>query len=88
MFSHEPFDLAYLHPREPTAALQANGVQPQFGDIIVAFDMNVGRLVPITGVEEEPVWPLTQNCRHGGYAGSKSRLLNERHAKHRRTIYL
>jgi hypothetical protein len=64
VFAHEPLDSVDLDSRETAAALQSDRIEPEFGHIIVAFDMDVGRFVSIASVEEESVWANTQNGRH------------------------
>jgi len=53
----------------PNGTLLCNrtGSSQNLRDIIVAFDVNVGRLVTITRIEEEAVRPMSQNGRHRSY---------------------
>jgi hypothetical protein len=55
IFPAEPLDAADLLPTETTAPLKPHRIEPEFGCLIVAFDMDVGRLLAITRIEEETV---------------------------------
>jgi hypothetical protein len=46
---------AQLLPAKTTAPLQSNRYQPELRQTVVALDVNVRRLAPISGKEEEPV---------------------------------
>jgi len=39
------------------AVLQSNGVEPKLSFIGIPFNVDVWRLVTITGIKEKPVWP-------------------------------
>ena len=66
MLEHEGPNSADLGPTESAAILKANRVEPELGAVLVSFDMNVHRLVTISGVEEEAVRPTPKNRWHPG----------------------
>src|SRR5881296_2910970 len=51
--------------------MQSDGREPELGAPIASLDMHMHRLRPIARVEEEPVWPYSENRRH---RASSSRL--------------
>jgi hypothetical protein len=57
---------AELQPREAGAVLKANRAQPELRSHGISLDMHVRRLVPVPGVEEEPVRALPQDRWHLG----------------------
>src|SRR5689334_22212936 len=57
----EPIDLFSF---EPSAALQADRIEPEFSFAIVAFDVDMGRLVPIARVEEKAERSYSEYGRH------------------------
>ncbi len=57
VFHHEPVKLADLEAVESAAVLKPYGIKPEFGDFFVTFDMDMRRLIPVTSVKEEPIWP-------------------------------
>ncbi|MDR3567698.1 MAG: hypothetical protein P4L43_06685 [Syntrophobacteraceae bacterium] len=56
-FHHEPVKFADLRTAESAAVPQPYRIEPEFGHFFIPFDMNMRRFVPVTGIEEEPVWP-------------------------------
>jgi hypothetical protein len=64
MLLDQPLNPPNLRRLEATAALKANGAQPELRCIVVSFDVNVRRLVPITRVEKEAVGARPQHRRH------------------------
>jgi hypothetical protein len=59
-----PLNPPYLRGLEATAALKANGAQPELRGIVVSFNVDMRRLIPITRVEEEAVGARPQHRRH------------------------
>jgi len=55
---------ADFHSIEPVAFLQSDRAQPEFGNFLVAFDVNVGWFNTVARVEEEPVWGASEDGRH------------------------
>ncbi len=53
--------------RESAGIRDGRIVQPQLGDGVVAFDMDMGRLAGLMAVEEEPEGPFPVD---GGVTGS------------------
>lgn len=64
IFHDNLLNLANFRSRKSAATLQADGIQPELSDIIVAFNVNVGWFVPIACVEEEAVRAVAENGRH------------------------
>jgi hypothetical protein len=52
---YEPSHLINLIPAEPAAKLKSNGIDPTLGFAVFSLNVNMWRLVPVTGVKEEPV---------------------------------
>jgi hypothetical protein len=46
---------------ETATPLQAGWIKPELCRTVVSFDMYVRGLVSISGIEEETVWPETEN---------------------------
>ena len=57
-------DAVNLFPPKAAAALQPDGVEPELCFASVAFDMDVRRLTPVAGVEEEPKGAYAEHGRH------------------------
>ncbi len=49
---------------KPAACLQPNGGEPELRNIVISLHMHVTGFLPIAGIEEKPVRPLPQYCRH------------------------
>lgn len=64
MLSHEFMNATDFLTRNPTAFLQPDRIKPKLRHLVFTFDMNVGGLIPITRIEEEPIGTGPQNCRH------------------------
>src|SRR5262249_55601872 len=58
----DPID---LFTSETAAALEPDGVEPEFRFAVITFDVDVRRLAPIAGVEEEPKRTHSEYSRHG-----------------------
>ncbi len=59
---------SYLRPGEPAASLQPHGLKPELGDILVTLHVDVPRLIPVAGIEKQPVGTNPENRRHLPYA--------------------
>ena len=46
------------------ALFQPHRVEPEFGLMAFALDMNESRLIPISRVKEKSVWPNSKNGWH------------------------
>ena len=55
MALHQLLDLPNLRGPDAPAGLKANRVQPELRGPVISLDMNMRRLVPIAGVEEEAI---------------------------------
>jgi len=64
MALYQLLDLSNLGRPEAPTDLKTNRVQPELGRTVIPLDMNVGRLAPIAGIEEEAIGPCPQYCRH------------------------
>ena len=49
---------------KPAACLQPNGGEPELRNIVISHHMHMTGFLTIAGIEEEPVRPLPQYCRH------------------------
>lgn len=49
---------------EAAAILQSNRLQPKLGEVVIALDMHMRRLIAITRIKEKPVRANSQNGRH------------------------
>ena len=52
---HNPMKLTDLIPAEPSAVVQSDRVEPEFGHRILSLDMHVSRFIPVTSIEEKPL---------------------------------
>src|SRR5262249_38003925 len=57
-------DAVDFFPAEAATALEPDRVEPEFRLAVVSFDMDVRRLTPIAGIEEEPKWTHAEYGRH------------------------
>lgn len=64
MLLNKTIDSIQLVPTKSSAAFQAHGIEPEFGYIVVPFNVNMGRFVAFIGEKEEPVRANAQNSRH------------------------
>ena len=53
-----------LLPVEPAAAVHSNGIEPELRRVIVFFSMDMGRLSPVPGIEEETEAGRAEDGRH------------------------
>jgi hypothetical protein len=60
----QPMNSAQLDAAEPHTSLKSNRIEPVLGDIITPFDMNMRRLLAVSGVEEEPIRTDAEHRRH------------------------
>jgi hypothetical protein len=65
ILSHQPFQSANLVAAESPALLESDRIKPELGSSIITFNVNVRRLVALTGVKEKPVWSKSQYGRQG-----------------------
>ena len=61
---HELLNLLKFCRTKPAAARQPDRVEPELRSVRIPFHVDMGRLVPIRGIEEEPICTLTMNGRH------------------------
>jgi hypothetical protein len=57
-------DVAKLCPPKTAAAGQPYRIKPELGDARIPLDMNVRGLMTVARIEEEPIWPHSENGRH------------------------
>src|SRR5438034_6864010 len=62
---HQLLDLPNLRRPEASARLKTDRAQPELRRPVIALDMNVRRLAPVAGIEEEAIGSRPQDCRHG-----------------------
>ena len=60
-------DASNIGSTEPSACLQSHGFKPELRQVIVALNVNVLRLIPVTGVKEESLRSNPQYRRHRPY---------------------
>jgi len=54
-----------LVPAEAAALLKPNWGEPELGLVALTLYVDVRRLIAVVCIEEESVWPISQNGRHG-----------------------
>ena len=54
----QPLYIAQLRSRETAGAHQPDGIEPEFGDVIVTPDMYMGRLVGVSSVKKNRYEPI------------------------------
>lgn len=64
MLAHHQYDTSEFAAGKAAAVLEANRVQPHFGAIGIAFNVDVGRLVPIAREEKAAVRADTKDGGH------------------------
>ena len=64
MFADERGHPVELRASEAAALVAADGIKPELGEVLVALHVDVRRLGPVTGVEEEPVGASPEHGRH------------------------
>jgi hypothetical protein len=53
-----------LCPVKAAAALQSNGIKPEFRKAVSTLNMHMEWLIPITRIEKETIWPGSEYCWH------------------------
>jgi hypothetical protein len=64
MLGHEFMEATDFLTRKTAALLQPDRVKPKLRNLVLSFDVRMGRFLSIAGVKEEPVGTDPQNCRH------------------------
>ena len=64
MLAYDPRDPEDFRAPETAAALQPDRIEPELGDIIVAFYVDMRWLLPIARIEKEPVGAGAEDSRH------------------------
>ena len=64
MLAHHQNDTSQFAAWKAAAIVEPNRVQPQFGPVGVALDVNVRRLIPIASEEEAAIRADAQNSGH------------------------
>jgi hypothetical protein len=78
---NQPLNAAKLIRTEAMAPFKPNRIDPEFGLVIVAFDMNVGWFIAISRVEKEPV---RTTSKYGGHAVMVLRFQDHRNPQQSR----
>jgi hypothetical protein len=60
----ESLDAPNLCTRKSSVALQSDRVKPELRQLVIMLNMNMGRLITISCVKKEPVWPDSENGWH------------------------
>jgi len=55
----------------PAAALQSNGIKPEFCKAISTLNMNMEWLMPITRIEKETIWPGSEYSWHVSWLAAR-----------------
>src|SRR5574338_836377 len=64
MLADERGHAVELRTTEAAALMQADGIEPELGHVLVALHVEVRRLGPVAGVEEEPVGASPEHGLH------------------------
>jgi hypothetical protein len=64
VFLDEPLYAVDLISPEPAAILQSDGIEPEFGCVVLTLDMNMGWLLAITCINEESIGTDSQHSWH------------------------
>jgi hypothetical protein len=51
--------------RKSTTALQPDGFQPEFGNLVLSLNMHMRRFISITGIEKDAIWTRSKYSWHG-----------------------
>lgn len=65
MFLHQPLHTPDLIWSKSTAADEPDRIEPELGDVVIPFDVDVRRLLTITCIKETTVWACSQDGGHG-----------------------
>ena len=57
-------DVPKLGRSKATATRQAHGIEPKLRDMLIALDVDMGRLAAIARVEEEAISTNSEDSRH------------------------
>ena len=57
-------DPSQFYPGKTSSALQPYGIEPEFRHVAIPFYVDVRSLVPISGIDEDPIRTVTQDCGH------------------------
>jgi hypothetical protein len=58
VFLDQPLDMTNLAPTEAATTLQPNRTEPELGLHVRSFYVDMRWLTTVSGIKEEPVWPL------------------------------
>jgi hypothetical protein len=64
MFLYKLLYTVDLISPEPATTLQSDGIEPEFGYVLLTLNMNVGRLLAITGIKEKSIGTDSQYRRY------------------------
>jgi hypothetical protein len=56
VFLDQLLDTTDLFTTKPLIILEANWGEPEFGFILIAFNMYVGWFIAVSGIAEKPIW--------------------------------
>jgi len=64
MVIHKLVDSTNLRAGKSSTPLQSDRVKPELCQFVLTLYMDMRRFIPIPCIEEETVWPDSQNCWH------------------------
>ena len=67
MVGHDPLQFSQFPGRKTSRAGQRHGIEPVFRQRRVPLHVNVGRLVTLVAIKEEPVWADPRNSWHASF---------------------
>jgi len=64
MFTYKLVDSTNLPARKPSTPVQSDRVKPELCQLVLTLDMDMRGFIVISRIEEETIWPDSQNCWH------------------------
>lgn len=64
IFVHDSTQLGQLMRAKTGGTGQADGLEPELGQVLITFDVNVRWFVVLSAKEEETIWADDQDCGH------------------------
>jgi hypothetical protein len=64
VYFNQFLDAVNLGATEAPIALQADGLKPEFGGVIITLNVDMGWLVTIASIAEKPIGASSEQCWH------------------------
>ena len=64
MITEESLDASKLGARKSSVALQSDRIKPELRQLVIMLNMNMWRLITISCIKKETVWPDSENGWH------------------------